>query len=196
MRIYYLLMVISIVLLQDCSFYFHEKYQLQRQQHFNSNPAYLRFLRQKSCLDSYCILLPKKNTYMKFYKEQLAGNADHIPFLGGYLDDSMQIMESDWLSTQRTCANRIITEVNQIVNNPEDSIKTIKVNSMERYEWHVYKAKGDDVDAPKTKAINLYFIYAAGFGKLYDSLYQEVSKIVQSSKRRIVLYIIAIDPIY
>jgi hypothetical protein len=189
-------MVIAIVLLQDCSFYFHEKYQLQRQQHFNSDTSYLRFLRQKSCLNSYCILLPKKNTYMKFYKEQLAGNADRIPFLGGYLDDSMQIMESDWLSTQRTCANRIISEVSQIVNDPADSIKTMKIKSMKSYDWHVYKAKKNDVVTPKTKAINLYFIYAAGFGKLYDSLFQEVSKIVQSSKRRIALYIIAIDPIY
>lgn len=196
MRIHYLFIVVIVILLQDCSYYYQKKYRIQQHQHFESDSAYLHFLRQKSCLDRYCILVPKKDAYMKFYKEQLAGNMNRIPFFGSYLNDSMRILESDWLSEQRTCATRILSEVHQIINGPIDSIKTEKRFRNNNYEWDVYRAEGIDVTISDVRTINLYFIYAAGFGKLYDSLYEHVSDMVKTSRNRVKLYVIAIDPIY
>lgn len=133
---------------------------------------------------------------MKFYKEQLAGNMNRIPFLGSYLNDSMRIVESAWLSEQRTCATRIINEVHQIINDPIDSIKTEKNLRNNNYEWDVYRAEGIDVTKSDITTINLYFIYAAGFGKLYDRLYEKISDMVKTSRNHVKLYVIAIDPIY
>jgi len=162
---------------------------------FRSEKAYAEFLRNNPVFQEYQILLPKSSMYLTFLREQINGKENSIPFLGAYVNDSMRITESDFLKAERTCPSRIINEIENLFAFDKDSISTAKTTPIDRYLLHVDERILSPHRAPSSPPIHLYFVYATGFGTIYDKLYKDIGKLAKEHPHELQLYLIGIDPI-
>lgn len=193
MKKQYLLLSLCIFCLSSCALMVQYRYQLVHEQHFVNKEKYLAFLTKKKCFHQYKIVLPKDEEYLKFIDQHIALHPEHIPYLGAFVNDSIQVAENEFLTSKRNCPARILTSVKEMMNTEIHHYQ--KINTDNRFQAQLNSIAQDFPRPPSSLPIRLYFVYASGFGKLYKKLYTAIGALAMKYPHRIELYLIGIDPI-
>ena len=179
-----------------CKMYAVKKYHLERDFNFKDKMSFLNYLNRKKIFDENQLLYLDSASYLNFYLEKLQQDSSVI-YQGCYLNDSICINSSRFLSENTSCMGRIQNEValNLSLSTYPDSI-LVKVKNISSYTLRYLKNDAVFNISAFQKKIKIFLVYTYATGTYYDSLYKDILAINKSNNSNAEVFIICIDPLH
>ncbi len=179
-----------------CKMYTVKKYHLERNFNFKDRQSFLNYLNKKNLFDEHQLLYLDSASYLSFYLEKLQQDSSVI-YQGCYLNDSICINRSRFLSENTSCMGRIQKEVaaNLSLTTFPDSI-LVKVKNISSYTLRYLKDDAIFNISAYQKKIKLFLVYTYATGTYYDSLYKDILAINKLNNSNADIFIICIDPLH
>ncbi len=173
-----------------------KKYHLERDFNFKDKQSFLNYLNRKKIFDENQLLYLDSASYLNFYLEKLQQDSSVI-YQGCYLNDSICINRSRFLSENTSCMGRIQNEValNLSLSTYPDSI-LVKVKNISSYTLRYLKNDAVFNISAFQKKIKIFLVYTYATGTYYDSLYKDILAINKSNNSNAEVFIICIDPLH
>lgn len=179
----------------SCNYYAYKKYHIGQPFVFKEKSAFINHLQSKKTFDlSQCIYLDSIS-YFKFVINQL--NNPSVIVLGSFLNDSISIRQSQYYTTNSSCAGRIENEIlkNLSFLSFPDSVLD-KKSRLSDYDFKKLSTKEDfHLDAEANK-VNIFVLYSYSYGNYYDKLYQNIQSLITHYSNTAKIFVVCTDPIY
>ena len=183
------------LIIVSCSYFANKKYHIGQPFNFREKSDFINHLQSKKIFDlSQCLYLDSI-CYFKFVYNQL--NNPSVIVLGSFLNDSISIRQSQYYTTNSSCAGRI---ENEILNNLSllsfpDSVLD-KKSRLSDYNFKKLSTKEDfHLDAEANK-VNIFVLYSYSYGNYYDKLYQNIQSLITHYSYTAKIFVVCTDPVY
>lgn len=180
----------------SCRFIITKTYGINRKFRFKTRTEYIQYLTKKEKLDTSKIIYPDSISISIFLNDMTQRNS--VEFYGAFLNDSLEIIKSDFLRENASCVGRIIKEVETINKNfLHLSDTSIKIN----HEFRNFKFKRvfgayTNINDYK-KPVKIFLIYSFAYGNLFDKFYKKMNELSLRYNNSLEIIIIDIDfPLY
>lgn len=191
-NLFFFLLTVSMI---SCRYYAVMKYHLNNSYDFKTKSKYLDAFNKKNIGESFNLLYIDSADYLRFYIHELS-NDSTLAYLGCFLNDSIAIRKSEFLSDNTSCSGRIQNEIKTNLKMNIDSIKyNCKKAVISDYKFREV-ATGNIVNFNSEDEIKIILIYTTGFGSYYDDLYKWINNSKNESNSKSKVYFISIDPVY
>lgn len=165
-------------------------YGINRNIEFIDRPSYIEFLKKKHHFDFKNMYYANDETYNNFIYTIADSKIDY--FYGVFINDSVKINKSKFLSENQSCRGRIMGEIENANSNLREEDFTIDYLLLKNKFYNIIDDQPLKLDFNKKKIIFLIFSYKMGSLRKKD--FEEIEKLF-NNKKDYVLYILNIDRI-
>lgn len=166
-------------------------YGINKEITFSNKKDYLEYVQKKYKFNANNLYYADERSYDNFMNNIAQNHVDY--FYGIFLNDSIKVKKSMFLSENESCRGRILNEMNSVSKNiASENTEKDNVFSINTF-YNVSTNKPLNFKTGSHKKLVLIFSYK--FGQLREKDFEEIENLVNQNKEYD-LYIISADRIY
>lgn len=188
-----------VLLATSCQPIIKQMYSVNKNLSFKSVAEYLDFFEKTNKIEGDNLLYLDSSSQYRFLNEVVSDKL--ATFYGTFLNDSIELIKSDFLQENMGCMSRVLNEIKNssvkydYVDTKDQSLFVKNYNFKKNVFWYLKDNKKFQFDNSSQK-LSVFLIYSTQLGTLFKKDFLTLQKYADENRNQVKLFFISLDKCY